>query len=153
MPHAIDNALRFVSVPAMRDVGQVAFFHDTPVRRNVHAEIHGEGTRYVVCHVRGLLFANFGMTRRDVLRRVGLYDERFRMYGADPDLSLKVWHDAGARVEACPGALIRHAELEDERAVAERAGAGADNRALFEKWGMDGVPDRPAVPAAAASNG
>ncbi|MEM9082748.1 MAG: glycosyltransferase [Planctomycetota bacterium] len=136
MPHAIDNALRFVAPPVMREVGQVAYFHDTPVRRNIHAEITVEEIRYVVCHIRGLLFANFGMTRRDILECVGYYDERFFMYGADPDLSLKVWHIAKMRVEACPGALIRHLELTDERSAVERPAAHSDNERLFKKWDL-----------------
>ena len=34
----------------------------------------------------------------------------------------------------CPGALIRHHELNDDRAARERAEQAEDNRKLFEKW-------------------
>jgi GT2 family glycosyltransferase len=86
--------------------------------------------------VRGLCYANFGMTQRTLHEQLGHLDERYFMYGADPDFSLKVWHEAKLRVEACPGALIHHAELADERASAERAGQHADNQKLFAKWGL-----------------
>lgn len=136
MPLAIENALHFMSAPANRSVGQAAFFHDSPVRRNVQAQITVEDVIYRVCHVRGLCFANFGMVRRALAERLGYYDERLRMYGADPDFSLKVWHEAGLRVEPCPGALVRHVEAEDERGAVDRAGQDADNAVLFAKWGL-----------------
>jgi GT2 family glycosyltransferase len=142
MPYAVENAVRFMEAPAHRDVGQAAFFHDTPVRRNIEREIRVEGTRYVVCHVRGLCFANFGLVSRELGDRLGWYDERFFMYGADPDFSLRVWHEAGLRVSPCAGALVRHLEVEDERSSGERRRQGEDNALLFEKWGMSagGVP-------------
>jgi hypothetical protein len=59
------------------------------------------------------------------------------MYGADPDFSLKVWHEARLAVVPCPGALIHHAELQDERARLERGAQDDDNRKLFEKWNLD----------------
>jgi GT2 family glycosyltransferase len=136
LPHSIANAVRFLQAPAQRHIGQAAFFHDSPVRRNVHAQIQVEGSWYFVCHVRGLCYANFGMTRRTLHEQLGHLDERYFMYGADPDFSLKVWHEAKLRVEPCPGALIHHAELADERASAERAGQHADNQKLFAKWGL-----------------
>jgi GT2 family glycosyltransferase len=123
LPHSIANAVRFLEAPANGDIGQAAFFHDSPVRRNVHAQIQVEGIWYFVCHVRGLCYANF-------------LDERYFMYGADPDFSLKVWHEAKLRVEPCPGALIHHAELNDERGAAERGGQAEDNRKLFAKWNL-----------------
>ncbi|MCZ6836507.1 MAG: hypothetical protein O7G85_12090, partial [Planctomycetota bacterium] len=67
---------------------------------------------------------------------LGYFDERYFMYGADPDFSLKVWHEAKLRVEPCPGALIRHTELEDERSRYERDSQETENRKLFAKWGL-----------------
>jgi GT2 family glycosyltransferase len=135
MPHSLANAVRFLEAPAHANVGQAAFFHDSPVKRNVQAQICVEGVWYFVCHVRGLCFANFGMARRELSEKLGYFDERYFMYGADPDFSLKVWQ-AGLTVEPCPGALIRHHELNDERGAAERAAQHSDNRKLFDKWGM-----------------
>ncbi|MHC4948065.1 MAG: glycosyltransferase family 2 protein, partial [Planctomycetota bacterium] len=119
LPYSVSNAVRFLETPAHAGVGQAAFFHDSPVRRNVHAEITVEGVRYVVCHVRGLCYANFGLVRRDLAARLGFLDERYFIYGADPDFSLKVWHEAGLAVAPCPGALIHHLELDDERGARE----------------------------------
>jgi hypothetical protein len=58
------------------------------------------------------------------------------MYGADPDFSLKVWHEARLQVVPCPGALIHHAEMNDERGSAERAVQEVDNQKLFRKWSL-----------------
>lgn len=139
MPHAIANAIRFMTAPAHDGrIGQAAFFHSTPMARNVHQQIDVEGVRYVVAHVRGLCFANFGLVRRSLGEQLGWYDERYTMYGADPDFSLKVWHEAKLEVAPCPGALVRHALLEDERAKHDRHHQhDADNRLLFEKWKLD----------------
>jgi GT2 family glycosyltransferase len=138
LPHSVSNAVRFLEAPANSHIGQAAFFHDSPLRRNVHQQIQTEGVWYFVCHVRGLCYANFGLAQRALYERLNFLDERYFMYGADPDFSLKVWHEAGLRVEPCPGALIHHAELQDDRARVERAGQDQDNRKLFEKWKFDG---------------
>lgn len=137
LPHSIANAVRFLEAPAHAHIGQAAFFHDSPVRRNVHAQIQVEGIWYFVCQVRGLCYANFGLTRRSLHEQLGHLDERYFMYGADPDFSLKVWHEAKLAVAPCPGALIHHAELNDARGSAERAGQDADNQKLFAKWGLE----------------
>jgi GT2 family glycosyltransferase len=136
LPHSVANAVRFLEAPGHRDIGQAAFFHDSPVRRNVQAQIQVEGIWYFVCHVRGLCYANFGLARRSLYAQLGYFDERYFMYGADPDFSLKVWHEAKLRVEPCPGALLHHRELQDERAARERAQQHEDNRKLFEKWNL-----------------
>lgn len=136
LPHSLANAIRFLSVRAHASVGQAAFFHDSPVGRNVHQQIQLDERWFRVCHVRGLCYANFGLVRRSLAERLGYYDERFRMYGADPDFSLKVWHEAGMEVRPCPGALVEHDEENDERAATERAGQHEDNAKLFAKWGL-----------------
>jgi GT2 family glycosyltransferase len=134
LPHSIANAVRFLQAPAHVGVGQAAFFHDSPVQRNVQQQIQVDGVWYYVCQVRGLCYANFGLVSRALCERLNYYDERYFMYGADPDFSLKVWHEAGMRVEPCPGALIHHAEVSDDRARMDRSGQDQDNLKLFEKW-------------------
>jgi len=136
MPHTIENAVRFLEAPAHEAVALCAFFHDSPVRRNVFAQIEVEGTWYYVCHVRGLCYANFGLARRGLYEQLGYYDDRYHMYGADPDFSLKVWHEAKREVRPCPGALVHHEELDDDRGRTERGRQADDNRKLFEKWGL-----------------
>jgi len=137
LPHSIANAVRFLEAPAHRHIGQAAFFHDSPVRRNVFAQIQVEDVWYFVCHVRGLCYANFGLARRSLYQQLNYFDERYFMYGADPDFSLKVWHEAKLSVVPCPGALIHHRELNDERGAHERAEQDTDNRKLFQKWRLD----------------
>ena len=137
LPHSISNAVRFLRTPAHAHIGQAAFFHDSPVRRNVFAQVQVEGIWYFVCHVRGLCYANFGMARRTLYEQLGYLDERYFMYGADPDFSLKIWHDAKLAVAPCPGALIHHGELRDARGGAERDQQHIDNQKLFAKWNLD----------------
>lgn len=138
LPHSIDNAIRFLEAPAHRDrIGQAALFHDTPLRRNIHQQIRIEDIEYHVCHVRGLCYANFGLARRALYERLDYLDERYFMYGADPDFSLKVWHEAKLIVAPCPGALVHHAPADDARARADRARQAEDNAKLFAKWGLD----------------
>ena len=136
LPHSVANAIRFLTAPAHANVGQAAFFHDSPLTRNIFQQVQLDERWFRVCHVRGLCFANFGLVRRDLAERLGHYDERFRMYGADPDFSLKVWHEAKMEVRPCPGALVEHDEATDERAASERAGQHEDNAKLFAKWGF-----------------
>jgi GT2 family glycosyltransferase len=136
LPHSVGNAIRFLEAPAHRGIGQAAFFHDTPVRRNVFQQVELDGRWFRTLHVRGLCYANFGLVRRELAEQLGFYDERFRMYGADPDFSLKVWHEAKLEVRPCPGALVEHDELVDERASQERPEQVSDNAALFAKWRM-----------------
>lgn len=136
LPHSVANAVRFLQAPAHDSIGQAAFFHDSPLRRNIHQQITLDGEWFFTCHVRGLCFANFGLVRRALGERLGWLDERYFMYGADPDFSLKIWHEAKLRVEPCPGAIIRHHELADERAADERPRQHEDNRKLFQKWNL-----------------
>jgi GT2 family glycosyltransferase len=141
LPHTIDNAVRFMEAPAhLKTIGQAAFFHNAPdhapLTRNIHQQIMIEDAWYYVRHVRGLCYANFGLVRRTLAEELDWFDERYRMYGADPDFSLKVWREAKLIVAPCPGALVRHVEVDDDRAAVERAGQDEDNRKLFEKWGM-----------------
>jgi GT2 family glycosyltransferase len=137
LPHSVGNAIRFLEAPAHAHVGLAAFFHDSPVRRNIHQQIMLDGDWFYVCQVRGLCYANFGLARRTLYEQLGFFDERYFMYGADPDFSLKVWHEAKRAVLPCPGALIRHLELADDRASVERAAQAEDNAKLFAKWNLD----------------
>lgn len=136
LPYSIENAIRFLEAPAHAHIGQAAFFHDSPVRRNVYQQIMIDDRWYFVCQVRGLCYANFGLAARSLYEQLDYFDERYFMYGADPDFSLKVWHEAKLQVAPCPGALIKHLELDDERGEKERAAQASDNALLFEKWGM-----------------
>lgn len=134
LPHTLANAVRFLEAPGHEPVGQAAFFHNSPVRRNIYAQIQFDGEWFFVNHVRGLCYANFGLARRELYEQLDYFDPRYFMYGADPDFSLKVWHEAKLTVAPCPGALIRHQAMNDCRAAEERRRQDEDNRNLFAKW-------------------
>lgn len=136
LPHTLANAVRFLEAPGHERVGQAAFFHNSTVRRNIYAQIQFDGEWYYVNHVRGLCFANFGLARRALYEQLDYFDPRYFMYGADPDFSLKIWHEARLNVVPCPGALIRHQQLNDGRASEERRRQDEDNRKLFAKWNL-----------------
>lgn len=116
-------------------VGMVAFFHPAHTPRNIAFEARHQGRAFHVLHVRGTLYANFGLARRSLFDQLGYFDERYFLNGADPDFSLKAWH-AGLAVVPAAGALIDHDELQDDRRDEDRERAALDNLKLFEKWDL-----------------
>ncbi len=58
LAHSIANAVRFLEALGHEQVGQAAFFHNSPVRRNIYAQLQLNGDWFYVCHVRGLCYAN-----------------------------------------------------------------------------------------------
>lgn len=124
------------------DVGLLALFHRVNTTRNIAYETIRMGVPFRLLHVRGTLYANFGLGRRATFENLGFFDERYRFNAADPDFSLKVW-DAGLRVVPACGSLIDHAEHADERRAADGANALADNEKLFAKWDLP--PRNPTV--------
>ena len=131
---AFDRALeRLVFSP--RAVGMVAMFHPAHATRNIAFEAHHLGRPFHLLHVRGTLYANFGMASRALFERLGLFDERYFFYGADPDFSLKVWH-AGLSVVPAFGALVDHDQVPDQRRADDRTAGEEDNSKLFEKWDL-----------------
>jgi GT2 family glycosyltransferase len=137
LPHSLANAIRFLEASAHAHIGLAALFHNSALARNIHQQIQLDGEWFYVAHVRGLCYANYGLARRELYERLGYFDERYTMYGADPDFSLKVWHEAKLAVAPCPGALIRHDEPHDDRMRDERAAQQRDNALLFAKWNLD----------------
>lgn len=137
LPGALDRAIEQLEF-APHTVGMVALFHAAHGTRNVAFEARHLGRSFHVLHVRGTLYANFGMARRALFERLGYFDERYFLNGADPDFSLKVWHE-GLSVVPAFGALIDHDELSDARRETDRDRGAADNAKLFEKWDL---PDR-----------
>ncbi|HYE19160.1 MAG TPA: glycosyltransferase [Tepidisphaeraceae bacterium] len=131
---ALDSALaQLESSPA--DVGVVALFHRWHDQRNIAYEFSTRGATYRLCHVRGTLYANFGVARRETFARLGFFDERYFFCAADPDFSLKAWH-AGLRVVPAYGAAVDHDEHDDDRRSTDAVRADADNRKLFAKWDL-----------------
>jgi GT2 family glycosyltransferase len=134
LPQSLDLAVHQIDHEEP-DVAFVALFHRWNTTRNVAYETLHHGHLYRLCHIRGTLYANFPVGRRETFERLGFLDERFYFFGADPDLSLKAWH-AGLRVVPGYGCLIDHEQHEDERRVADNPHGETDNAALFTKWDL-----------------
>lgn len=134
LPGALDLAVDALDA-APADLGFLALFHRWHSPRNVAFEARHQGRAYQVCHVRGTLYANFCVGRRATYERLGLFDERYYFYAADPDLSLKAWH-AGLRVVPLAGAYVEHDEHEDDRRSADADRGRLDNARLFDKWDL-----------------
>jgi GT2 family glycosyltransferase len=131
---AYDRAIELLSF-APRTVGMAALFHSTRAQRSIAFEAQHLGRPFRVLHVRGTLYANFGVAPRTLFERLGYFDERYFLYGADPDFSLKVWN-AGLSVVPAFGALLDHEELQDDRREADRGRSAEDNEKLFAKWDL-----------------
>jgi GT2 family glycosyltransferase len=113
----------------------VAMYHRWKSPRNIAFEKQIDGTAYQLCHVRGTLYANFGLAPLEVFQQLDYFDERYRFYGADPDFSLKAWH-AGLSVIAAEQSFIDHDQHDDERRHADASVAKRDNERLFTKWDL-----------------
>lgn len=134
LPGALDTALQQLAF-SPHTVGLLALFHAGRTQKNIAFEAPHLGRRFHVLHVRGTLYANFGMASRTLFERVNYFDERYFLYGADPDFSLKVW-SAGLSVVPAIGALIDHDEVQDTRRAADRDRSAKDNATLFDKWDL-----------------
>jgi GT2 family glycosyltransferase len=137
LPGALDRAMEQLAF-SPRTVGMVALFHPAHTARNIAFQAQHQSRSFHLLHVRGTLYANFGMAARSLFDRLGYFDDRYFMNGADPDFALKVWH-AGLSVVPAFGALVDHDELQDDRREADRDRAAQDNAELFEKWDLPPV--------------
>jgi len=136
LPGAVEAAVAMMERPDLADVGMVAFYHNWHSERNVLDRVEHNGVSYELCHVRGYLYANFGLIRRELLERIGYADDRFYFFAFDPDLSLKVQINEGLKVIGCRRALIHHDEDHDERKRSDLAAGQEDNAKLFAKWNL-----------------
>ncbi len=143
LPGAVEKAVALIERPDLTDVGMVAFYHNWRSERNVLDRIEHDGQSYELCHVRGYVYANFGLLRRSLLAKVGFADERFYFFGFDPDLSLKVQLDERLKVIGCRNALVHHEEHHDDRKVADLDIGAEDNAKLFTKWSLPEPGDYP----------
>jgi len=149
LPESLDRAVHQIDHEDA-SVAFVALFHRWNSTRNVAYETLHHGNLYRLCHVRGTLYANFPVGRRETFEKLGYLDERFYFFAADPDLSLKAWH-AGLKIVPAYGALLDHEQVEDHRRAADDPYGETDNARLFEKWDLpeknlrfnDFHPDRP----------
>ncbi len=149
LPGTLDEAVRQID-SVSPDVAFLAMFHRFAGERNVACETTHDGRVFRLCHVRGTLYANFPIGRRETYEKLGYFDERFYFYAADPDLSLKAWN-AGLRIEPAHGCFIDHDQHEDDRRAEDTARGREDNAKLFAKWNLpeknhlrnDFEPNRP----------
>jgi len=133
---AVEAAVAMIENPDLADVGMVAFYHNLDREWNRIDSIEHADTVYSIYNVRGTVYANFGLLRRALLERLGYLDERYYFCAWDPDLSLKVQHEAGLAVIGCRGALVQHEELIDDRKQADGDVIEVDNAKLFAKWNL-----------------
>lgn len=134
LPGAFDLAVESIDA-APSDLAFYALFHRWHSPRNVAYEATHAGQKYQLCHVRGTLYANFCVGRRETFERLDHFDERYFFYAADPDLSLKAW-DAGMRIEPLFRAYVEHDEHGDDRRAEDGDRGRADNEKLFAKWDL-----------------
>ncbi len=137
LPDSYDNAIRQLRGKSSR-AGLIAMYHRWKSPRNIAYEKKKNGAAYQLCHVRGTLYANFAIARREVFQDLNYFDERYRFYGADPDFSLKAWH-AGLTVEPARASFIDHDQHDDERRISDAEQAKRDNAKLFAKWDLPPV--------------
>jgi GT2 family glycosyltransferase len=134
VPGALDQALQQIDA-AGNDVAFLAMFHHWHSMRNIAYEtVHG-GRLYRLCHIRGTLYANFPIGRRETFEKLGWFDERYFLYAADPDLSLKAWN-AGMRIEPAYGVIIEHDQIADARRLVDAEQGREDNDKLLAKWDL-----------------
>lgn len=131
---SLDRAVEQIDV-ASADVAFVAMFHRWHHMRNVAFETLHHAVMYRLCHVRGTLYANFPVGRRETYEKLDYFDERYYVCGADPDLSLKAWN-AGLQIIPAYEALIDHDETDDDRRTLDTARGAEDNKKLFAKWNL-----------------
>lgn len=117
------------------NVGLLALFHRFHSTWNCAYEQKHAGRTYRLCHVRGTLYANFALGRRETFERLNYFDERYYVCAADPDLSLKAWY-AGMTVVPAWGCFIDHDEFDDDRRLEDSERGKKDNDSLFAKWDL-----------------
>jgi GT2 family glycosyltransferase len=95
------------------------------------------GTKYRVCSYCGMLYANFGIIKRDLGNQLGWFDERLFMYGGDTAISVLAL-SYGISTIPIPGCHIRHARQESGHAVERNTTARKSDLAIFgdlcEPW-------------------
>ena len=129
---SLDNAVDQID-RSPSDVAIVAMYHHYDGDRNIAYSKRLDGNPYHLLHVRGTLYANFGVGRRTTWRDLGFFDERYFLNAADPDLSLKAWN-AGLLVVPAENSFVDHDEHADARRAQDSIRAQEDNAKLFAKW-------------------
>lgn len=77
--------------------------------------------------------AQFGVLRREAGEALGWFDERYRFYAPDVDLSMRVI-DSGRRLAPVFGRVVRHFRIEDSQRDENEMNLKPDNKLLFKSW-------------------
>ena len=83
LPGSLDRAIEQLEFYP-RSVGKVALFHPASTTRNIAFEAIHMGRSYRLLHVRGTLYAYFGIARRQTFERINYFDERFYLNAPTP---------------------------------------------------------------------
>jgi GT2 family glycosyltransferase len=136
LPGSVTAAVEMIERPDLADVGMVAFYHNWHRPHNVLDRVEHESETYEIYSVRGYPYANFGLLRNSLLKRINYADERYYFSAFDPDLALKIQIEQKLKVIGCRRALVSHEELHDERKVDDLDARDKDNARLFAKWDL-----------------
>lgn len=128
VPDSVTNAIERIKEAQSRGrrIGGAAFyFRDYPE----------EDRYYVQQTLGGMLMVNHGIFMKDALIAVGYAEEDlYAFYKCDSDLALKLWH-AGYEIIDCPGSVVEHLLLPDERQRLENnATLDRDRDRLIDRW-------------------
>jgi GT2 family glycosyltransferase len=133
-PGALDEAVRQMD-GAQPDVALLAMFHRYNFQRNVSYEAIHNNRMFRLCHVRGTLFGNFSIGRRQTFEQLGWFDERYFTYSADRDLAMKAWN-SGMKVEPAYGVFIDNDEPLDTLRAKQSSRSDEDGQKLLAKWNL-----------------
>jgi len=125
-PGSFINIMKFLLSPANCRVGMGAFTSSRN-KKDLYDFVLNSCMRVPIP------YANFGIIRKELLERIGYLDLKYKKYGWDPDLAMKVW-DAGFTVEACPNAHIIHYFAEDDLRKKDETYRTTDCDYLVKKW-------------------
>lgn len=145
---AIDAAVSAMKRPDFADVGMIAFYHTNllPKTQRLDSIVHA-GSVYSIASIGQRVYSNFGLVRREVFQKVGVFDSRFYLRCWDIDLAFRV-ADAGLRVGGLREARIAHEIAPDQRRMLDQGVAERDLERLKQKWELD---DSVSIPPADAA--
>ena len=78
-------------------------------------------------------YAQMGVLRRQAGEALGWFDERYRAYGPDPDLAMRLIA-SGRRLAPIYGAVVEHLKVEDDPRESNSRTFESDNAELHRLW-------------------
>lgn len=115
------------------DTESIAFMESHP-RIGLGALHYSEnGGPFHVNEAWGCIYANFGIFKKSLGEKVGLFDESLSMYGCDNSLAIRILL-ADYGIADIPKAKILHHSVNDPIRVANQIGRPRDNQILTDKY-------------------